>query len=386
LAPPTIFRATLSSDTGIERVPGDCFNSGSTCVLPEVIGQNGLVKRYEANAGDSQTSLTLIAQVCSGTVNAYYCDALNGNCNPVSMPGPANYDAQAGANLQGSAIISTTISGGLFFLGVRPSSAAGQGSPTYQLTLQAGQGPLLVVSPINPNVGFTRDSSNSILTVFFDGAYLQIPGQMPYRAPSAYYYVYAFPVGTTGQARVDTPCGVDDAVATTANVVSQFTGGNDVVLIVNPGVTYVISVVGTCPAGNCMPNNQMAQRVALIPATSAPNAPVSPSPSTPSAPITPTPSGLSTGGAAGIAIVVLLGVGIGGFFAYKRFFGSSVPSYSSGGSSSMLPDWIKPSYWMGNGNSYSGYAMANDASMFTSSMDHDIQLQNEGQDATYTAL
>jgi hypothetical protein len=391
--PPTLFRATLSTDTGIERVPTDCFANGATCVLPEVSGTVGAVKRYEADAGGPGTPVTIVATACSGTLNSYYCDGIYGTCNPVSQPGPSNYDATAGTDLHGAASIAVTVASGLFFLGVRASSQAGAGSPTYQLTLQAGAGPLLVVSPINPYVGVNRASPTSF-AVLWDSAYLAIPGQMPYRATGATYAVYAFPLGSTGQARTDTPCGVDDAVATTANVVSAATPGNEITLAgLNPGVSYVVSVVGTCGAATCMPGNGMAQRVAAYP-TTVPPAPPSPGPSPSAAPPAPAPkpsaSGLSPAGAAAVSVVVLVGAAVGGFFAYRRFgggAGGAAGRYApaSGG----WPEWLSPSRWFGGRRGYDGYSLAADAGgLFTSSaLDADgISLQNEGQDATYTAL
>jgi hypothetical protein len=390
---PALVRATLSTDTGIERISQDCFGVGRTCVLPEENGQSGGIKRYMADPGNMPTTLVAQATVCSGTLNLYYCDAFNGNCNPVNMPGPSNNDQQAGPDLHGFATISLNVGGGIFFLGVRPSA---QGvTPSYQLSLQAGSGPTLVVSPQFPNVAATRSGSSIIVS--WDYPYISAPGQLSYPVQGAQYVIAAFPQGTTGQARPDTPCGVDDAIATTAGVIQGSTQGQQYVLTVNAALTYTVSVVATCPAGTCMPNGQMAQRVAFYPATSGPAA-ASPSPSASPQPYTPAPAGkggLSTGGAAAVAVVVLLGVGVGGFFGYRRFSGAgggSLPSIGGGGGGGGINlAWLNPMNWFGNRNSYDGYALASSSGgLFTSdgmdSFDTGVDLQNEGQGAAYTAL
>jgi hypothetical protein len=384
--PPAYVRATLSTNTGIERVSNDCFGSGRTCVLPEVQALPGQVKRYEAYASDGATTVRVKAEACSGALSLFYCDAFSGNCNPVNQPGPANNDASATVNpwpaAPGSATITATITTGLFFLGVRPVTQAGMGYGSYQLTLQAGQGPLVVNSPSQPNVLVTQ-TAPGVFFVQWDGIYISSPGTLTYRAPNPQYNVYAFPDAGTGAAQLNTPCGCDDAAANSAGVVyAQNIAGNDVTLSVNPALAYVVQVVGTCPAGACMPANQMAQRAAAVWVRITPGPPTpSPTPAPPPPPPAPAASsGMSTAGAAIIAVSVLLGVGAGGFFAYRRwtgatgsvFAGLSLPSFAS---------WSAPSYRYG----YVPSAAA-DGAMFSAPSLQDSGLQNEEQDASYTAL
>lgn len=394
----TMFRATLSTDTGIERISEDCLMNGRTCVMPEVTSTTGMTKRYQAYIGDdgSTVQLNLNAQVCSGTVNVYYCDAFSGHCNPVNQPGPANYDATTAPDPHGNAVMTPTISSGMFFLGVRASSTAGTTSPSYQLMLTAGNGPQLILPQNAPQVNAYRDNTLTALFVYWTSVMISIPGIPPYGTTGATYAVYAFPLNSIGQARADTPCGVDDANAMNiAGAVKGFTRGTEITLYgLNPTSTYTVSVVATCPAGSCMPNNQMEQRVAFYPATSNPTpASPSPSPAPQPGPNNPSNSGMSTGAAAGIAVAALLAVGVGGFFGYRRFTGASV-SLVPDSIGAFLPSWLGGSSSTGSyGGGRYGYLPNTDSGvgMFTSGGADDgnympVQLPGAESESTYTAL
>ena len=323
--PPSLFRATFASDAGVERVPNDCLARGSVCTLPEAGGLVGSTKRYLAYAGDTATTLTLTAQACSGAVAMYYCDAFNGNCQPVSFPGPTNSDlppvSSSAATQDAATFAQVPIAGSLFYLGVRPIALGpGAQAPTFQVVMRAGSGPLLVANPVSAALNVSRDASGTSATVSFGLPYLQAPGQLSRPATFATYLVYAFPGAQVPQYyNLDTPCGNDDAWA--APVASQLrvfaTSPRAVLQGLSPNLAYTISVVATCSALTCMPNDQLEQRAAYLVAY-LPVVPPSPSPAPPAPAAAPAAAAFGPGAAAGVSIAAILLVGGGAYFAARR--------------------------------------------------------------------
>jgi hypothetical protein len=333
--PPSLFRATFSTEAGIERVPNDCLGLGNTCVLPEVAGVVGSTKRYLAYAGDSTTNLILRAEACSGSVVMYYCDAFNGNCQPPSYPGSGNSDqppvTSSLATLDAAQMSGVSITGSLFYLGVRPLPIPGS-IPSFQVIMQSGSGQIL--SAGSGSIVAIRNPSGTQAVVTWPQAVLKAPGQLSQPATLATYYVYAYPGTSVPVYNIDTPCGNDDAWNTKiAGQIRLFTSSTSATLVgLSPTSPYVISVVAMCSALTCVPNGQMDQRAGMMYMVVYPPPQPTPSPQPP-APGAAAAGGLSPGAAAGISITVLLLLGGGGFWYYRRSGGSlpefSLPSFGS---------------------------------------------------------
>jgi hypothetical protein len=343
---PSLFRATFSSDAGVERVPNDCLGLGNTCVLPEVAGIIGSTKRYLAYAGDSPTKLTLRAEACSGSVVMSYCDAFNGNCLPPSYPAPS-YPGHSDvppvtsslATLDAAQMSGISISGSLFYLGVQPVPVPGS-IPSFQVIMQSGSG--LMLSAGSGSIVAIRNPTGTQAVVTWPQFVLKAPGQLSQPATSASYYVYAYPGTSVPTFNIDTPCGNDDAWNTKiAGQVRVYTSSTSATLTgLQPTIPYVISVVAMCSALTCVPNGQMDQRAGMMYMVVYPPPAPSPSPQPP-APSSAGAAGLSPGAAAGISITVLLLLGGGGFWYYRRSGGSlpdfSLPSF--GGSKQPMPNF-----------------------------------------------
>ena len=370
--PPSLFRATFSSDAGVERVPNDCLGLGNTCTLPEAGGVLGQTKRYLAYAGDAPTTATITAQACSGSVAMYYCDAFYGSCQPVSFPGPGNSDqgiAVSSQATQDAAVFRRVpVAGSLFYLGVRPITAGlGAPTPTFQVIMQTGSGPLLV--PDAGGLTAVRGPSGTVATVNFALPLLQAPGQLGRPATGATYLVYAWP-GTlvTSYFNLDTACGNDDAWQSPVQGQIRLFATSPVAVLEGLVATqsYTISVVATCSAQTCMPNGQQEQRAAYL-FTTIPAVAPSPGPSPSAAPAAaakaaPALSPALAGGIGAGALLLLGGafllarhkgwIGGAGAAAATTYSAASADGFFSG-SSSGATTYVAPSIQGGGGgNAY----------------------------------
>jgi hypothetical protein len=87
---PDAFRVTFAGDTGVERVPDDCFSPGRLCTLPVESTSISVTRRYAGYVGDQISSAYVSIAACYGDITAYTCGWAaypNERCNPVSMPG-----------------------------------------------------------------------------------------------------------------------------------------------------------------------------------------------------------------------------------------------------------------------------------------------------------
>jgi len=333
---PSIFRVTLSTPVGIQRVAQDCLANGAVCTLPEHDALSGYTRRYESYAGSDTVSVpvTLTASLCSGDPSTFaiYVCGIGGNCGTDNTPGPPNNDVFARGNNAGVAAL--TVPGSLsqaFFVGILSTGKTGLTYPTFQLQLQGGSGPVLIPDPNDPYTTVYRDSTLTKLNVAWTTPLLTQPGQgfPPVTAPNMFYFVTAYPVGTTGQAQLSTPCGVRDAAMARSQgdgfLFAESVSGNFVVLSGASSTTsYSVSVVAICPGQTCMPYQQQGQSIAF-PVSQSDPVPPAPSPSASPIPGLPAPAAAGSsiaGPAAGGAIGALLLGGLA-FMGYRRWGGGS---------------------------------------------------------------
>ena len=216
---PALFRVTLSTPVGTQRVPQDCLANGQTCTLPEHDVISGYSRRYETYAGDSRhaVGVSLTATLCSGDPSsfAFYVCWLGGSCGALSTPSASNADVIARGNNAGIASVTLPpLSPAVLFTAVTASGKAGLAYPTFQLSLQGGPGPALSLDPLDPYTTVYRDATLTVINVQWKTPLLSRPstGLPPSPAAGMVYFVWAFPVGITGQAQLSTPCGVRDAI------------------------------------------------------------------------------------------------------------------------------------------------------------------------------
>lgn len=127
-AGPDAFRVTFEGETGTERIPDDCFSSGKFCQLPRASTPVAITRRYAAYVGDTISTAQVTVDACYGDISIYGCRGTASpveKCNPVSMPGPQNYDtlSTSAGNPNATASFSATLSG-LFYLGAVGTAAA----------------------------------------------------------------------------------------------------------------------------------------------------------------------------------------------------------------------------------------------------------------------
>lgn len=361
-ADPALFRITMTTPAGIQRIAQDCLNYGKVCTLPvHQPGVSGGSRRYEFYSGTPAVPVptTVTAQLCAGDPSSFamYACVDNGKCQQVNLPGAGNQDYSAIGNNQGQMQMQVLQGTDIVFLSI---VSAGKNNiiPSFQVSLQGGTGPVLVLDPADPFLTVYRTSDLTGIYVAWTTPVLKDAtkiGQQPVKAANVVYFVVAFPVGTTGQSQLNNPCGIRDALFNAPNqnsgILFQEVTGNIVLLTgAQPNVAYSVAVEAYCGPETCMLYQQQGQRLAWPVSQSDPIPPApSASPSPGAGPANNNPAGPSViGPAVGGAVGGLLVLGLA-FFGYTRYFSggssygsSSGSAYARGGSSSYFSSMTVP--------------------------------------------
>ena len=352
-APPALFRVTLSTAEGIQRVPSDCPGNGRVCTLPPQSVAAGYTRRYEAYSGSSDgvtpDVVTIVGSLCYGqtvTLSACY---LGGSCYTPNNPGGAGEaDATATSNANGiaSLIFQNPISSrGVYWIGAAATGASAPGvfaPPIYSLSLQHGSGWTLALDPLA--AGTTAQWSDaSTLVIAWGQAILMNPEAYPASRPAlgAAYIIRLFPFGGSGQWALGTPCGARGAKNANLSIAEAHVrdGSLSTSFINLPNAyTYMVTVSVLCDSRDCLPLKEMAlQEISFTPVatdkiptpmpmpSASPMASPSSSPSGGSGVISPQSS---VSAAAVVSIVGVLAAGAALFFAYRKF-GSALAGYSA---------------------------------------------------------
>src|SRR5262249_37920461 len=151
---------------------------------------------------------------CLGAVDLYICAGMNSRCNPISAPGPDNFDQRASTSPQTPSIVLPTSAIGPVYIGVAPDATSAVADPLYQLYLSTGC-PTLTL-PSAPVQAVYVTSANTQATVSWQPALLSTPGMSPAPAAGVFYRAILFPaasVGTVLGFNLLTNCGIEAAVA-----------------------------------------------------------------------------------------------------------------------------------------------------------------------------
>jgi hypothetical protein len=350
--PPSLYRVTLSTAQGIQRIPADCPGFGRVCSLPPQSVSTGTVRRYEGYAdpvnGVSPTPVTIVGSLCYGqslTLSACY---LGGSCyspnNPGGVPNNADATATSGALGVSTLAFSNPVSSrGVYWLGVSATGGASPSAvvpPVYSLSMQHDIGWTLAIDPLAPGITTSWVTPTSLSVSWGQPVLLNseaIPASIP--AAGAFYIINVFPFGATGQWVLSTPCGAEGAaIQGNLSVARSFARNalsTTITGLPQGSYTYMVTVTAICDARDCLPiKDGSFQRVAFAPAATdvipTPTPPPTPLSSTPSPSASPAPAAVAKASLAGPivgAVFGLLAAG-GAFFLYRKY-GSSLYSFAA---------------------------------------------------------